>query len=202
MKLRYAFALAACGLLGTVREAAAQTVNFLTVQLPFKAVAQGDELGQPVIEKASLSSQELQNLAMGRARDAEVPEFEALVLSFVCSGTVITDAYLATFHLGTQSIIDVVADINVDAADVAGDDSNVVLVSDMSFQNLGDETNGIDDGDWTLYATLRRGPTGCPVSAKATAVGVISIDVGGSDLDLVVPKASLKGSLIHTLIIP
>ena len=88
------------------------------------------------------------------------------------------------------------------AADVAGDDSNVALVSDMSFQNLGDETNGIDDGDWTLYATMRRGPTGCPASVKATALGVISVDVGGSDLDLVVPKASLKGSLVHSLVVP
>jgi hypothetical protein len=181
--------------------ASAALYDVILVRFSLKGVAQDAGAVEPTIAKRSLSAADLQNLAMGRPRGSGIPEGEVLALALYCPAGQIADSELVVFDKTSAMVLELVADVKVDASDVAQNAKTAVFTAELDFKNTGNGTNGIVSGDFMLGASAKLNPQGCPLAVKAAAVGDLHVKLDGGDLDLVVPKASFgtTGGIVDTI---
>src|SRR5262245_24302072 len=196
--LLLAFCLLVAWLPGTAHAA---TYDVIAADLTVRAVVQTDEGNEPVITRASFSSEDLQNLAMGRALGSDIPEGEVFAFAMYCPAGQIADSQLIIFDTLTSQVLKLVASVQLDSSEVAQNASTAVFVSQVDFQDTGDDVNGINDGQWQLGATASPDANGCPTSVRAVAIGNLQVNVGGVQTDVVVPRAYFRtsGKFIATI---
>jgi hypothetical protein len=181
--------------------ASAALYDIILVRLALKGVVQDDSGPAPAIGRYSLSQADLQNLAMGRAKGSGIRDGEVLALALYCPAGQIEDSQLVVFDKQSAMVLELVADVNVNANDVVQNASTAVFTAQLDFKDTGNATNGIENGDWMLGAVASLNAQGCPVAVKAGAVGDIELDIDGTNLDLVMPKAKFgtTGGVIDTI---
>ena len=192
------FCLLVAWLPGTAHAA---TYDVIAVDFTGRAFVQTDQGNEPAITRASFSSEDLENLAMGRAVGSDIPEGEVFALAMFCPAGQIDDSQLVIFDTLTSQVLKLVAAVQIDTSEVAQNASTAVLVSQVDFQDTGDDVNGINDGQWQLGATASLDANGCPTNVRAVAIGNLQVNVGGVQTDVVVPRAYFRtsGKFIATI---
>jgi hypothetical protein len=146
------------------------------------------------LEKQKVGSEALVNLARGRSADAAVPDNEVLAMVLDCATG---EASLVVFDTAGGTVLVTIGSSSdedlVTALDGAGAFGAVVELEDV-----GNATNGIDDGYLVVTAQFRTGPGNCPTGIKATASGVLDVtitdDVGTESFSAVVLKGKASFS--------
>jgi hypothetical protein len=182
--LRAAFLIA----LAMPTGAFADAVYGLNLSLSAVAVVDGS------LEKQKVGSDALVNLARGRSADAAVPDNEVLAVVFDC---VTGEASLVVFDTAGGTVLVTIG---------TGSDETLVIAQDgagafgavVELADVGNASNGIDDGYLVVTAQFRPGAGNCPTGIKATASGVLDVtitdDVGTESFSAVVLKGKASFS--------
>lgn len=166
----------------------ADAVYGVSLSLSAVAVVDGS------LEKQKVGSEALVNLARGRSADAAVPANEVLAVVFDC---VTGEASLVVFDTSGGAVLVTIG---------TGSDEDLAIAQDgagafgavVELEDVGNATNGIDDGYLVVTAQFRTGPGNCPTGIKATASGVLDVtitdDVGTESFSAVVLKGKASFS--------
>lgn len=200
MAIRRFLLLAA--LLAWLPSASHAQFNIYPVAFSGKGAVQGFT-SEPVIVNEGFTTDEVINLARGRALDAAVPENEILAIGINCESTLmpllVFDSNDPNDPLAFVGFIDVDGD-----SELAISAKGAVWASVLEFDENGDETNGISDGQLMMGGTAKFDAEGCPIALSAAGVGHVEISAGGASLSLIVTKgARLRtlGSAIASIVI-
>jgi len=194
------FALLAALLLWLPSASHAQ-FHIYPVALSGKGAVQGFT-PDPVIVREGFTTDEVVNLARGRALDAVVPENEILAIGIDCESTfmplLVFDANDPNDPLAFVGFID------VDSDELAVSETGAVWSSVLEFEESGNETDGIADGQLMLGGTAKFDAEGCPIALSAAGVGHVEVFTDGAALSLIVTKGAklrtLGGSIASILI--
>jgi hypothetical protein len=186
------FALLAA-LLTVLPAAAHAQFDIYPVAFSGKGVIQGFT-PDPVLLREGFTTDEVINLARGRALDAVVPDNEILAIGINCESTfmplLVFDANDPNDPLAFVGFIDV-----DNGTELAFSEKGAVWSSVLEFDATGNETNGIADGQLMMGGTAKFDDEGCPVALSASGVGHVEVAVDGAALSLIVTK----GAKLRTL---
>jgi hypothetical protein len=148
---------------------------------------------EPVLLREGFTTNEVINLARGRAPDAVVPANEILAIGISCESTFMP---LLVFDANDpDDPLAFVGFIDVDSEQLAFSERGAVWASILELEETGDETNGISDGQLMMGGTAKFDEEGCPIALSASGVGHVEVFVDGEALSLIVAK----GAKLRTL---